>query len=1018
MLIDTPGFNDTSMTEADVFTDIIEWLEDSHNGTKLNGIIYIHPIKNERIRGSPRHNLFMFRELCGTNALSKIILVTSFWDQVEEELGKRRETELKETPEYWGMMMKKGSRIARFQGRDSALSTVLELASQTTLSTQHSNPIIETMDPRLQADLVKLEAHYRKERENLYHEYQESLKTNDHELQEILKKELMSIEEKLKSTLREKDKTKSIPPQGRSVSKIQAIKFLEEFSQRQTQNETTPILHERIDPSNQRQSRDDTQNTIEQELPLGDTLPSFGITQPYQSDFNSNPNQYMAMIKSLSPYMPHLRNVGRLLAFRHQISGKLFCYKMRNNNSIPKLEVTLAYYTLIDPIIAVSKLHHLRFGQNQHQRNRPRRRFIIVEDLSPSIITSIGCTFWINPEFFEEHLNRSGHNGISSYSDNLPNNWMTYGTPKDFISFKWFRPIYRYHIKPQTQQDREQLLNSGSHTWTISVGKHLQLHTFELPNNIFRQEWPLVSNPELYSMDDFDEKNWKSNPFPAAWEERITIYYTSSQEDIPTAIILTDPLPEFKWTSTGDFIRQSEIHECLFKQAFSRAPLGFGLGLNEFFDGTPLSNQEIQRIGPHLNDTRSTRDDLTFWLNAAKEIGSQRMNMMTGLLWIIYRDITGFIHFVSKLLQDITTMSRDDYLIEQRLTYWRGILARLQTEIPEISKSLRELCTFISRFEDMSYANTFIISTINNLEKMSLETEKATTILRADLGSLENKRSIAQAESIGKLTELGFIFIPISCVATLFSMQVNELSNKVPLSSFVSGAIIAVGLAYGARIVLRSSAIRSFERSQARKIRIHANIPAGMPIPTRSFFSYLGSLIASVLPFKISTRAFKYRVLPLLCVVVLTTPILLIWQHKHLDIGFKAMMTVIVVILVATVTVPFMDIHWQSVASRVTNLHLGTKKRKSYRRSSTSTGTDSTTSGTSRTSRTSRTPRTSRISTTIDITDELESLNAPRTWLSKSRSWIRFKTLKFGWKSNTTDPENVDTDMSSLASQD
>jgi len=214
MLVDSPGFNDTYKSETQVLREIAEWLGESYEKeTKLSGIIYVHPIKNERMEGSAMRNLKMFRELCGTNPLRNVVLVTSFWDQVEQIVGERREAELKETPEFWGAMIKKGSKVSRFRGRDSALSIVLELAKQTPLPLSIQREMVEQRKPLIETaagivvneELARLEASHRKEREELQREYQDALKARDEELQEVLKKERQRMDDKLESLRRQQE---------------------------------------------------------------------------------------------------------------------------------------------------------------------------------------------------------------------------------------------------------------------------------------------------------------------------------------------------------------------------------------------------------------------------------------------------------------------------------------------------------------------------------------------------------------------------------------------------------------------------------------------------------------------------------------------------------------------------------------------------------------------------------------------------------------------------------------------
>jgi len=55
----------------------------------------------------------MFQQLCGADALRNVILTTTHWDRVSEDVGTRREAQL--MSEFWEPMIRHGSRVARFQ---------------------------------------------------------------------------------------------------------------------------------------------------------------------------------------------------------------------------------------------------------------------------------------------------------------------------------------------------------------------------------------------------------------------------------------------------------------------------------------------------------------------------------------------------------------------------------------------------------------------------------------------------------------------------------------------------------------------------------------------------------------------------------------------------------------------------------------------------------------------------------------------------------------------------------------
>ena len=65
----------------------------------------------------------MFQNLCGTEALKNVVLVTTMWDKVDEEEGINRENEL--TTRYWKTMIELGCHTSRFyNNNESAMDIV------------------------------------------------------------------------------------------------------------------------------------------------------------------------------------------------------------------------------------------------------------------------------------------------------------------------------------------------------------------------------------------------------------------------------------------------------------------------------------------------------------------------------------------------------------------------------------------------------------------------------------------------------------------------------------------------------------------------------------------------------------------------------------------------------------------------------------------------------------------------------------------------------------------------------
>ncbi|KFY32272.1 hypothetical protein V493_00350 [Pseudogymnoascus sp. VKM F-4281 (FW-2241)] len=112
ILVDTPGFGDTTISDTEILRKIAEWMRDSYDdGFLLSGIIYLHRISDDRMEGQSLKNLRMMRKLCGTNSLKNVVLATTMWENVTESVGMERELELKQ--DFWKDMIEDGSTVAR-----------------------------------------------------------------------------------------------------------------------------------------------------------------------------------------------------------------------------------------------------------------------------------------------------------------------------------------------------------------------------------------------------------------------------------------------------------------------------------------------------------------------------------------------------------------------------------------------------------------------------------------------------------------------------------------------------------------------------------------------------------------------------------------------------------------------------------------------------------------------------------------------------------------------------------------
>ncbi|KAH6886982.1 P-loop containing nucleoside triphosphate hydrolase protein [Thelonectria olida] len=125
-LVDTPGFDDTTLTDTQVLEMIVTWMGVQYKQKrKFAGILYLRDITEYKMKGSDITNLRMFRALCGTSGLDNVIVVTTKWNTMTEnrQLAEYREEQL--LSDYLKPMLKSGAEYARDHGTAKSSRTII-----------------------------------------------------------------------------------------------------------------------------------------------------------------------------------------------------------------------------------------------------------------------------------------------------------------------------------------------------------------------------------------------------------------------------------------------------------------------------------------------------------------------------------------------------------------------------------------------------------------------------------------------------------------------------------------------------------------------------------------------------------------------------------------------------------------------------------------------------------------------------------------------------------------------------
>ncbi|KAI0082662.1 hypothetical protein K474DRAFT_1654788 [Panus rudis PR-1116 ss-1] len=145
VLIDTPGFDDTTVSDTDILKRIASSLQTSYEqGFKLSGILYLYRISDVRMGGTSRRNLNMFRKLCGDETLKNVLLVTTMWAHVEPAKGEERELELASNMLLFKPVLDNGAQMVRHYNTLESANDILRAILR-----NHPRPL------RIQKELVE-----------------------------------------------------------------------------------------------------------------------------------------------------------------------------------------------------------------------------------------------------------------------------------------------------------------------------------------------------------------------------------------------------------------------------------------------------------------------------------------------------------------------------------------------------------------------------------------------------------------------------------------------------------------------------------------------------------------------------------------------------------------------------------------------------------------------------------------------------------------------------------------------
>lgn len=264
------------------------------------------------------------------------------------------------------------------------------------------------------------------------------------------------------------------------------------------------------------------------------------------------------------------------------------------------------------------------------------------------------------------------------------------------------------------------------------------------------------------------------------------------------------------------------------------------------------------------------------------------------LLRVVQTDSKALFQSLEWALDEISKDSLDDFLMARRLASWRQLMSDFEMEVPAIGSGLHSFVDFVfSPFEVLPEQIKYILRDMDaDIARLKQRLDEAYKALRADMQFAESRGSINEAKTVTKLTELAFIFIPLSFTCSLFSMSIRELQTGVPVWTFVITALGMAVLSYGIRLIVASDFLANSTRRGLERFWARRNVRRGQNAPIFTLIA----LTAQEAWNNGGADLFRQFSVALVIVAFLVVPVACIWTSTKLDIGFDIAMTLFLVL--------------------------------------------------------------------------------------------------------------------------
>jgi GTPase SAR1 family protein len=143
MLFDTPGFDDSRMSDAENLAALARFLQSLHRqGQRIDGVIFMNPVTDVRLQGSTLKMAEVLMRVCGQKFLPRVALVTSMWDLIDRQTARRRENIMLSSSQFWGDFSRGGATTFQLDNQSTSAEAIVRFFVEVSRHDDGFSPVL------------------------------------------------------------------------------------------------------------------------------------------------------------------------------------------------------------------------------------------------------------------------------------------------------------------------------------------------------------------------------------------------------------------------------------------------------------------------------------------------------------------------------------------------------------------------------------------------------------------------------------------------------------------------------------------------------------------------------------------------------------------------------------------------------------------------------------------------------------------------------------------------------------